>query len=165
MTILSIVAPKFSFFFTFVFSGLGSSGLCCGTYPHGRQTEERKEMSQLEELEHPLQKHPLNFTNVQNGNTFYSLTETDSLDFLLDAVPSTLLPPSPDAACSFPSQQRPEPTESPVSSNPSLEEPWEETGTATSASLSMVAFTGVSFSYMHASSRRVTGRVLVRTKT
>lgn len=43
----------------------------------------------LQDFEHPLQKHPLNFTNIKQGNTFYSLTETQSLDFLLDVAPTT----------------------------------------------------------------------------
>ncbi|GJD06597.1 hypothetical protein Gasu2_10040 [Galdieria sulphuraria] len=45
--------------------------------------------TELPEFEHPLQKHPLNFTNIKQGSTFYSLTETQSLDFLLDVAPTT----------------------------------------------------------------------------
>ncbi|GJQ10266.1 hypothetical protein GpartN1_g2057.t1 [Galdieria partita] len=47
--------------------------------------------AELSDFEHPLQKHPLNFTNIKQGSAFYSLTETQSLDFLLDVNPT---PPS-----------------------------------------------------------------------
>eukprot|EP00871_Galdieria_phlegrea_P001996 jgi/Galph1/2798/GphlegSOOS_G1457.1 len=47
--------------------------------------------SEFCELEHPLQKHPLNFTSVKTsqGNAYYSLTETETLDFKLDACPQS----------------------------------------------------------------------------